>query len=99
MQTKTGWLVNKKFWVPRKYAEDVQDVLLSIPEIGYDAVTKKVKTRKKFLKKTKFVAFFVNFDGALTRYEVQRGEEEPVYLEFKVEPENEADYMKIVHLV
>lgn len=95
MAMNLGRLVNKKMWVPRKYAESVQDLLLSVPEFGYDFVTKKSKIKKKFLKKTKFVAFFVNFNGGIDHYEVSSQEEEQAWREFKVEPEHEFDFMKL----
>lgn len=99
MSLNPVWFLNKKFWVPRKHAEQVQDLLLSVPELGYDFVTKKSKV-KKFQKSTKFVAFFVNFNGGIDHYEVSRDADQDgqAWLEFKVEPETEYDYKKLLNM-
>ena len=98
MSLNPVWFINKKFWVPRKHAELVQDLLLSVPELGYDFVTKKSKVKKKFHKSTKFVAFFVNFNGGIDHYEVNSTDtqDDQAWLEFKVEPETEYDYKKLL---
>ena len=98
MSLNPVWFLNKKFWVPRKHAELVQDLLLSVPELGYDFVTKKSKVKKKFHKSTKFVAFFVNFNGGIDHYEVNSADaqDDQTWLEFKVEPETAYDYKKLL---
>ena len=100
MSLNPVWFLNKKFWVPRKHAELVQDLLLSVPELGYDFVTAKPKVKKKFLESTKFVAFFVNFNGGIDHYEVSAAADQDgqAWLEFKVEPETEYDYKKLLNM-
>ena len=94
------WFLNKKFWVPRKHAVLVQDMLLSVPELGYDFAAAKSRVKKKFHKSTKFVAFFVNFNGGIDHYEVNSADvqDDQAWLEFKVEPETEYDYKKLLSM-
>ena len=82
------------------FAELVQDMLLSVPELGYDFAAAKSRVKKKFHKSTKFVAFFVNFNGGIDHYEVNSADtqDEQAWLEFKVEPETENDYKKLLSM-
>lgn len=100
MSLNPVWFLNKKFWVPRAHAELVQDLLLSVPELGYARVTAKSRAKKKFLKSTKFVAFFVNFSGGIDHYEVSTtaDQDDQDWLEFKAEPEAEYDYKKLLNM-
>lgn len=100
MSLNPVWFLNKKFWVPRKHAEQVLHLLLSVPELGYDFASAKSKIKKKFQKSTKFVAFFVNFNGGIDHYEVSTAADQDgqAWLEFKVEPETEFDYKKLLNM-
>jgi len=90
------YLLNKKMFVPREHAETIQEILLNVPEFGYDFVLKKSKIKKKFKKSSTFVAFFININGGIDHYEVQKEEEEQGYREFKIEPETEFDYTHLL---
>jgi hypothetical protein len=92
-------ILGKKIWVPRKYAYEVQDFLLSNPDFGYDFVLKKSKIKKKFKKNSKFVAFFINQNGGIDHFEVNSEDLEHAWREFCSEPEEEIDYTEILDCI
>ena len=90
------WLLNKKMWVPREYAYEIQDILLNVPEFGYDFVLKKSKCKKRFKKCTKYVAYFINVNGGIDHFEVQEEEIDYAYKEYLFEPEEELDFNLVI---
>ena len=87
-----NYLLNKKMLVDIRDAYDIETVLLSVDEFGYDFVLKKSKVRKKFSSNAIYVAFFINEFGGIDHFDIHSDDYDDAMFEFNVEPEDEIDY-------